>query len=303
MNDKIFEKKFGYIIEKDKSFKDLTTFKIGGKIKYVVYPKSIKEFVKVLKYLNKNKEKYFIIGGGSNILASDKFFDGVVVSTKRLNKIKVKNKKVFAMCGSSLGAIILESKKHLLSGLEWSIGIPGTCGGASIMNAGAFENEIFDFISFVWVFDGKKILKLKKENIIYGYRTTDLQQNNYVVLKVCFSLLQKSDKEIGKKLDFYIKKRQKTQNITFPSAGSVFKKTQNNMPVSEMIDKIGLKGKQIGGAMISKNHAGFIVNVGGATFEDVKNMIDFILRSVYNIYNINLELEIIIVGEENDSKT
>lgn len=281
----------------NKSFKDVTTFKIGGKIRYLLYPNTLKELIKVVKLCKEYNKSHIVLGGGSNVLAGDDFFDGVVIKTTKLNKMEFKGKKFIAECGTKLFSCVMESKKMGLSGLEWAVGIPGTVGGACIMNAGAFGYEFFLNLDYVWVFDGKKVKKLRKTEIEHSYRTTSLQNSGLIVLKAQFSLLQKNEEEIVKNIAFFMQKRAKTQKIGYPNAGSVFKKPSKDVSASEIIDRLGIKGKRFGGAMVSPVHAGFIVNVNYATCKDVQKLIAFILDRVYNILNIKLELEIIYIAQ------
>lgn len=287
--------KFKKITTQDKNFKEITTFKIGGDIKYLVYPNTTKELCGVIKLCLKHKVRWVVLGNGSNVLASDDFFEGVVICTKNLKNVKVKKNCAFAECGVMLFWLVLKTKERNLSGLEWAVGIPGTVGGAVVMNAGAFEKEIFDNLNYVLVFDGKRVKKLKKKDIKYSYRYTQFQNFEGVVLGASFFLLQKTSDEIEEKIEFFVQKRKNMQNICYPNAGSVFKKPQKDLSASALIDMLGLKGTQIGGAMISKSHAGFIVNTNNATCKDVQKLIDFILEKVYNMFNIILELEIVYI--------
>jgi len=293
---KILAKKFKERFFCDKSFKEITTFKIGGKIKFLVFVRNYKEIRFLLKFCHKNKQKYVVLGGGSNVLCSDNSFDGVVILTTKMNTIKNKNNLIYAECGAKLGSVVIFAKNHNLSGLEWAIGIPGTVGGSAVMNAGAFDEELYNFVDFVVIFDGKRVRKLKKDKIEYGYRTTIFQSKSYIILGVCFSLKVKSFLEISKNIDYYISLRRQKQNITFPNAGSIFKKA-NGISAGSLIDRCGLKGYRVGDAMISKYHAGFIINLGNATQKDVQKLIDFILISVYNMFSLKLELEIKQIGE------
>ena len=293
--DDVFCEQFKEIIVLNKSFKDITTFKIGGKIKYLVYPRTICEIKKITKLCNKHNVKFVVLGGGSNVLASDDCFDGVVIKTTEIKEIKFCGKKVVCGCGALLGSVVISAKNKNLSGMEWAVGIPGTVGGACIMNAGAFGFETFDRLNFVVVFDGKKAKKLYKKDIKFGYRTTEFQSSSIVILKAQFSLLQKSHDEIAKNIEFFVQKRAKMQKICFPNAGSVFKKPSKDLSAAEIIDRLGLKGKRFGDAMVSNFHAGFIVNLNCATCKEVQKLIAFIFDKVYNILNIKLELEIIYI--------
>ena len=294
--NKILAKKFKERFFCDKSFKDITTFKIGGKIRFLVYVKTIKEIKYLLKFCRKNKQRYVVLGAGSNVLCSDKGFDGLVILTTKMNNIKHKSNLVYAECGAKIGSVVIFCKNQNLSGLEWAIGIPGTMGGAAVMNAGAYQNELYSFVDSVVILDGKNIKKIKKDKITYGYRKTCFQDKNYIILGVYLKLKPKSQIEILKNIDYYVELRRHSQNINFPNAGSIFKKT-NGISAGELIDRCGLKGYKIGDAMISKSHAGFIVNLGKATQKDVQNLIDFILISVYNMFSLKLELEIKEIGD------
>ena len=181
--DDVFCEQFKEIIVLNKSFKDITTFKIGGRIKYLVYPRTIREIKKITKLCNKHKVKFVVLGGGSNVLASDDCFDGVVIKTTEIKEIKFCGKKVVCGCGALLGSVVISAKNKNLSGMEWAVGIPGTVGGACIMNAGAFGFETFDRLNYVVVFDGKK--ELHPTNIktaVYPGFPTDLQQPFTVLL-------------------------------------------------------------------------------------------------------------------------
>ena len=294
--EKLLTKKYKDVLYKNKTFKDITTFKIGGGIKYLLCPKTIKEMIGIIKLCKKHNIKHAIIGGGSNVLAGDETYDGVVILTKNINNVKTKNKKVVAECGAYLGKLVLECKHSGLSNLEWAIGIPGTVGGATVMNAGAFENELFDFLEYTIVFDGKRIKKLFKKDIKHSYRTTEFQKSDMVILKAQFWCLQKKEDEIAKNIEFFVQKRAKMQKICEPNAGSVFKKPSKSISASLLLDMAGLKGKQFGGAIVSPVHAGFIVNANNATCKEVQKLIAFILDRVYNIFNIKLELEIVYIN-------
>ena len=209
----IFLKKYDKIIEQDKTFKEITTIKIGGKIKFLCLPKTIKELISVIKLCKKFNEKYVVLGNCSNILASDDFFDGVVILTKNLKAIKTTKNGFYVECGVLLGSCVLKSKEIGFSGLEWAIGIPGSVGGACVMNAGAFGCEFFERVEYVLCFDGKRRKKLFKKHINFSYRSTDFQKNGYIVLAVKFLLLQNSCDEIAKNIDFFVQKRAKLQKI------------------------------------------------------------------------------------------
>lgn len=294
-------KKFKNRFRQDLSFKDVTTFHIGGRIEYFVGVKNVKE----LKYIKKLSKKFniplFVLGGGSNVLAKDCGFSGIVVSSSLMNKTKFLKNKVKAFCGTRLGKLVVDSKKKGLSGLEWAIGIPGTVGGGIVMNAGAFNGQISDFVKKVTFFDGKRVRTMKTKKLNFSYRNSIFKSmKNWIVLSAVFVLKKKREEEIEKKLEFCVKNRQKTQNVGYFSAGSIFKRLPH-ITAAELIDRAGLKGKTCGGAMVSPVHAGYIVNFSNATFKDVAKLVDFILKSVYNIFGEKLELEVVIIGDDEKS--
>ena len=297
MFEKILKKKFKNRFLKDKFFSEITTFRIGGKIKFFVEVKKAKEIIFLIKLCKKYKIKYVIIGGGSNILASDEGFSGLVISTLKFCKIKFSRDKVSAQSGARLSALVTQAKNKNLSGLEWAISIPGTVGGAVVMNAGAFGEQMSNFIEGVVFFDGKKVRRLKRQDIFFEYRNSFFKNAKIIViLTVNFRFFHEKIEKIQKNIEKYIGLRLKTQNVGLASAGSIFKRMPN-VTAAELIDKAGLKGTKIGGAMVSTVHSGYIVNFDNATNKDVLKLIDFISKSVYNKYNVNLELEIIQIGD------
>ena len=267
-----------------------TTFKCGGIAKWFVCPDDLFEFASLLK-LHQGK-KYFILGNGSNTLCPDKGYDGLVICTKNLNRIK--HNQTTVVCESGVDLFNLNSylAENNLGGLEWSYGIPGTIGGATFMNSGAFGSNMSDFIEKVEIFEDNKTKLLNKNEINFSYRKSSLQ--GFPIFKVWLNL-KKSDKEnIIKQQNLVFEERKLKQPLTYPSAGSVFKRDENIIP-AKIIDKLGLKGVKIGGAEISKKHSGFIVNSGGATSTDVLNLIKLIQEAVLGKENIRLEQEIIIM--------
>ena len=303
---KNFEKKLAlkfktrFKVEEDMS--KYTTFKIGGKAKYFVVVNKTSELIFVLKLCAKFNINYFIIGAGSNLLVSDNGFNGIVISMQNFNKINfIKNNKVEAFAGARIVNIVNLCAKNCLSGLEWAINIPGTIGGAVVMNAGAFNNQISDYIDSVLVLDKYKLKVFKKENLFFDYRKSIFtNQKKYVIIKVTLNLLPKNYEEIVEQQKKYIELRLKSQQVKFASAGSIFKRTPN-FSAAELIDKAGLKGLCIGGAMVSKVHSGYIVNTGNATANDVLTLINIIKEKVFLKFGETLETEIVYLGENNET--
>ena len=267
-----------------------TTFLCGGKARFYVEVNNLTEFENILKLHN---GKYYILGAGSKTLCKDTGYDGLVISTKKLNKIELKNNLLYAECGTLLFDLHEFCLNNELGGLEFSYGIPGSVGGAVVMNAGAFGGEVSEFVEEVVVFENGKRKTLGKSEISFGYRTSSLNGKN--IEKVAFRLFHSPSQEIRAKQQEYLKKRSISQPNSTASAGSVFKRSNNVIP-AQLIEKLGLKGKKYGGAVISDKHANFIVNSGNATATDIEFLIDLIENKVYKEYNIKLEKEIIILG-------
>ena len=277
---------------------ELTTFKIGGVARFVCFPQNFKELIKLKELCAKRNISHFILGNGSNCLIKDEFFDGIVICTKKLNRIKLKNDGVVTVeCGVLLPKLCSFCVKNGLSGLEALCGIPATIGGAVKMNAGAFGTEIGDVVECVTVFENGKTIKLDKSKLFFQYRKSVFTKSeNCVILSVVLRLKKSTSLLVQSKIKEFTLKRSATQNVGYPSAGSVFKK--NVVPSSKLIADCGLKGARIGGAMVSNVHAGFIVNLGGATCVDVLNLIALIKREVKKKFSVELELELIILGGE-----
>lgn len=271
-----------------------TTFCCGGRARFYLEPNSTKNLVKLIKILNKENAKYFVLGAGSNTLIKD--FGGFVICTRKLNKIKLKKTHVFCQCGAQLFKLNGVLAKNGLGGLEFSYGIPGSVGGACAMNAGAFGGQFADVVQKVMVFDGKKIRIIKKCKLGFEYRNSQILKNNWIVLGVWLECYRsKSDLVFANMKDF-MKKRIQSQP-TQPSAGSIFKRIDDKIP-AKIIDNLGLKGVKINGAQVSPKHAGFIVNNGNATCQDIERLVLLVKDRVKSQCNIDLQTEIKIVGDE-----
>lgn len=279
--------------------KDYSTIKIGGMAKIIVFPRDINELQKILKIIKKNNQKYIIFGNGSNILFSDKYFDGVVVSLKNINHIEKKGKNVYVGAGVNLFSLNMTLADIGLSGLEWSYGIPASMGGFVIMNGGCFEHEIGQFVEEVLVLKDDKLEILKKENLSFEYRNSSLKKEKYIVLSVKLQLFKEKTQKIREKMQFFYDKKKISQPCEMPSLGSVFKRIVGEETIypAKIIDNLGLKGVRINGAEISKKHAGFIVNVGGATCQDVLSLIKFVEERLSQV-GVFPEREIIVLQDE-----
>ena len=272
-----------------------TTFKIGGPAKYFYEAKSNKDLIAAITMAKKENLPFFVLGGGSNILVLDKGFDGLVIKVKS-QKSKVKNNKIYVDGGVLLSKIVEESTKRGLSGLEWAAGIYGTIGGAIRGNAGAFGCSMAEITKTVEVLEIKnkrlKIKNLKNKDCKFGYRDSIFKHNkNLIILSVELEL-KKGDKEKSQQLiKEYLKQRKEKQPLEYPSAGSIFKNPRQ-YSAGYLIEQCGLKGAKINGAMVSKKHANFIVNIGGAKAKDVVKLINLCKQKVKEKFKIKLEEEI-----------
>ena len=280
----------GISITYDASLKNLNTYKIDSTAKYLIEVQTLEGLINILSYLNEHNIKHFILGAGSNIVIDD-YFDGAIIKLNGLNKIEVKDNIITCEAGAMMGALSCASMDHNLTGLEWAINIPGTIGGSIVGNAGAYKKEIFDSLVEIKVLDENlQIKEIKKEEIKHSYRHTDLKEKPWIVLEATFKL-EKGNKEESLALVRDRKERRlATQPLDMPSAGSVFRNPLNDH-AGRLIEAAGLKGKKIGGAMVSEKHANFIVNTGDATSNDIKNLIKLVHTQVKEKFNVDLVLE------------
>ena len=280
----------GISITYDASLKNLNTYKIASKAKYLIEIQTLEGLISILNYLHEHNIKYFILGAGSNIVI-DEYFNGAIIKLNGLKKIEVKDNIITCESGAMMPSLSCVSIDHNLTGLEWAINIPGTVGGSIVGNAGAYKKEMFDYLVAVKVLDENfQIKELKKEEIKHSYRHTDLKEKPWIVLSATFKL-EKGNKEESLALVRDRKERRlATQPLDMPSAGSVFRNPLNDH-AGRLIEAAGLKGKKIGGAMVSEKHANFIVNTGDATSNDIKNLIKLVHTQVKEKFNVDLVLE------------
>lgn len=272
-----------------------TYFKIGGSADMIIYPNNAQDVISII-HLCKNK-KYYFLGNGSNILASDKGFKGVIIKTEKLNHISLENNIISADAGALLSKTATFAYNHSLSGIEFAFGIPGSVGGAVFMNAGAYDGEMKDIVFSTTYLDENGIIKtiLKNEHD-FSYRKSVFKENKGFILNTKLLLHNGNKADIKVKMDDFGKRRKEKQPLDYPSAGSIFKRPEGHF-AGKLIEDAGLKGYQIGGAVVSEKHCGFIVNAGNATCNDVITLIDTITNTVYDKFNVKLECEIIKLGE------
>ena len=279
---------------KDKKLSEVCTFRVGGAADYVVYPKSVETLILLIDKLKEKNIKYCLLGNASNVLFSDNGFSGVVIFTSKLDNILIKGSTLNVECGASLTHAAVVAQRNGLSGLEFAYGIPGTCGGAVYMNAGAYGGEMKDTVesSIYYMTDHKIIDRLMNVQHYFDYRESFYSKNeNYIILSVNLQLTYDDPENIKKKMDGFMARRVDKQPLQYPSAGSVFKRYPGHY-TGKLIEDAGLKGLTVGGAQVSEKHAGFIINRGGASAADILKLIDIIKEKIYNLYNIKIECEI-----------
>ena len=280
-------------IEKNVKLSKYTTYKVGGIAKAIVYPKDKNCWVKLLKLIKQHNVKYKILGNGSNLLFSDKTYNGILIKLTAFDDIEfLSRNKIRVGAGYSLMKLSLQCAKKGLAGLEFAAGIPGTIGGAVFMNAGAYKSDMGYIVQSVKVLTPDlKIITLENKEMNFHYRSSFLQSNpEYICLEVVLKLV-KGDKNV---LDEVIKERRKrrmeSQPLEYPSAGSVFRNPEG-MFAGQMIEESGLKGKKIGGAMVSDKHANFIINYKNAKSSEIKELIELVHDTVLENYNVDMKCE------------
>lgn len=293
---KVFEE-YGIEVFANALLSGYTSFNIGGECKFLLKPKSFEEIAWAISKLIELDISYYFLGNGSNVLVSDKGYDGVIILlSEHLSKIEVDDNIIECYAGAKLTKLCNVALDHSLSGLEFAFGIPGTVGGAIHMNAGAYGGEIKDVIqSCTFLDENNQIQTYQKHKLDLSYRHSIFTDTKCCILKATFKLEKADKSNIKEKMDDLINRRITKQPLQFPSAGSTFKRPENNY-ASALIDQCGLKGERVGDAMVSEKHCGFIINAGEATCEDVLMLIDKVKYDVYKKTGYTLECEVKKLG-------
>ena len=275
-----------------------TTFKIGGNAEAVVFINSAESLSEILGFLKSNNVRYFVIGKGSNILADDKGFDGVILKIgKDFSEIKlIGENEIYCTAGASLSEVCKFALDNSLTGLEFAYGIPGTAGGGLYMNAGAYGGELKDVVKSAHYIDAdSEIKEIQAQDMELAYRTSIFAKTqDKIITDMTFSLKKGGKDDIKAKMDELMNKRRTKQPLEYPSAGSTFKRPEGSY-ASLLIEECGLKGLTVGGAQVSEKHSGFVINVGGATFDDVMKLTQKVQDIVFEKTGFKLELEPIIL--------
>lgn len=276
-----------------------TSFKIGGKVKALVIPSDFKQIEKTIELCHRLEQPFFIMGNGSNILVEDSGIDALIIKiSDALSKVSIEDDLVIAEAGVLLSKLSKVVLRESLQGFEFASGIPGTLGGAIFMNAGAYGGEMKDVIEWVDVMTMcGEVLRVDRDHLQFGYRTSIVKDRNYIVLRVGIRL-KKGDLQIIKEITNELtKKRVSKQPLELPSAGSTFKRPSGYF-AGQLIEEAGLRGLRHGDAQVSEKHCGFIVNLGNATCKEVMELISVVQKVVFDTFDVELEREVRIFGKE-----
>ena len=277
--------------KEDVSFKTLTTYRTGGMTRLVVYPSSVDILKRILDIIKDNNISFKVFGNGSNILASDNDYDGVIIKLTKLNNLEIVGDLIHVEAGYHLAKLANFLCNQGISGLEFACGIPGTIGGAIYMNAGAYLSDMSDIVVSVDLLDNNgNIITLKNKELDFSYRKSNLSDNEFICLREILKTEKKDRLEILDLIDDRKMRRIESQPLEYPSAGSVFR-NPDNMYAGKLIEELGLKGFDYGGASISEKHANFIINQKNATSSDIKFLMDLAHEKVFDTYNVDLHRE------------
>lgn len=275
-----------------------TTFKIGGPADYFLMPDKGEDVGRVIKICKEKEIPYFILGNGSNLLVGDGGYRGAVIQIYRnMSSVTVEGNEITAQAGALLSAVAAAAKNASLTGFEFAGGIPGTIGGAVVMNAGAYGGEMKDVLTEVTVMNAEgDIFTLPTEELELGYRTSIIKTAGYIVLEAKIRLKEGDPEVIRETMKDLTIRRTTKQPLEYPSAGSTFKRPEGYFAGKLIMDS-GLRGYTHGGAQVSEKHCGFVINTGGATARDVCELMEHVQKTVYEKYNVKLEPEVKFLGD------
>ena len=275
-----------------------TTFRCGGPATLFLRPENEDELVRVVSLLKEKNEPYMLLGNGSNLLVSDKGYAGTVISLEKLTEIRLEgDTSVYAQAGALNSGIASFARNNSLTGFEFAAGIPGTIGGAMIMNAGAYGGEMKLITKAVRVISPKgEVLEMSAADCDFGYRTSALKRGGYVVLSAVLQLEKGNEKDITDLMTELALKRKEKQPLEYPSAGSTFKRPEGYF-AGKLIEDAGLRGFSVGDAAVSEKHCGFVINKGKAASADIYRLIKEVQKRVFEDSGVMLEPEVILVGE------
>ncbi|HAG70101.1 MAG TPA: UDP-N-acetylenolpyruvoylglucosamine reductase [Lachnospiraceae bacterium] len=288
-------------VRENESLAGYTTFRTGGRAELLVSPWDMSILPALTALLRREKVPFIILGKGSNVLVGDRGFKGAVIRICENHGRTVPGDEdtvIRAQSGAGLMAVSRIAMESGLSGMEFASGIPGTVGGAMVMNAGAYGGEMKQIVEAVTVFDieAGAVRSLSCEEMAFGYRDSVVRHKPYIVLEAAFKLEHGDRACISEKMEELRKKRFEKQPLEYPSAGSTFKRPEGHY-AGKLIEDSGLKGYSVGGAQVSEKHCGFVINKSGASSLDIKRLIEDVQRIVYEKQGIRLETEVLMIGD------
>ena len=294
--DRLMQEKLPFVrVENDAVMAKYTSFRIGGPAKRMVFPQNEKDVTQLIALCREAKIFWMVIGKGTNLLIGDEGVDGVVMNMAELSAIELRDDgTIYAEAGAQLSRIAVTAQGAGLAGFAFAHGIPGSLGGAVAMNAGAYGGEMKQVLRSVTALFADGVRTLDLEELQLGYRHSIFSETEGVILSAVIALSEGDPGEIRAEMDDLMARRKKSQPLEFPSAGSTFKRPEGYF-AGTMIDQCGLKGTSVGGAEVSEKHAGFIVNKGGATCEDVLGLIALVQKRVQEKFGVALEPEVKII--------
>ena len=302
MNSEVIEELRELVPKKDILLDELmsrhTTFRTGGPASLFLRPEDEMAVLCVVKFLRSNECPFFILGNGSNLLVSDKGYDGVVISLENLNDVHIEgDTTIVAEAGVLNSAIASLARDNSLAGFEFAAGIPGTIGGAMIMNAGAYGGEMKDIVESVRVITPDGVVAIiSGSDCDFGYRTSALKRDGFVVTSARLALVKGDQTAIAEGMKELALKRKEKQPLEYPSAGSTFKRPEGYF-AGKLIEDAGLRGFAVGGAQVSEKHCGFVINKDNATSTDIYNLILEVKKRVYESSGVTLEPEVVMLGD------
>jgi UDP-N-acetylmuramate dehydrogenase len=302
LNSEVIEGLKKLVPEKDILIDELmsrhTTFRTGGPASLFLRPEDEMAVLSVVKFLRSNECPFFILGNGSNLLVSDKGYDGVVISLENLNDVHIEgDTTIVAEAGVLNSAIASLARDNSLAGFEFAAGIPGTIGGAMIMNAGAYGGEMKDIVESVRVITPDGVVAIiSGSDCDFGYRTSALKRDGFVVTSARLALVKGDQTAIAEGMKELALKRKEKQPLEYPSAGSTFKRPEGYF-AGKLIEDAGLRGFTVGGAQVSEKHCGFVINKENATSTDIYTLICEVKKRVLESSGVTLEPEVIMLGD------
>ena len=285
-------------IKLNEPMKKHTSFRVGGPAKVFLTVHSEEILSKVLAAVNERKLPYFVLGNGSNLLISDKGYEGVMITLgEEFSHIETEENRIKAGAAVFLGKAARVALDACLTGLEFAAGIPGSLGGGIVMNAGAYGGELSQVVTQVRAMNKTgKVLTLEKNELLMGYRTSIFKMQPFVILSVIMELQAGDKQEISSKMEEYTKARIEKQPLEYPSAGSTFKRPEGHF-AGKLIMDAGLRGFSVGDAQVSEKHCGFVINKGNATATEIRTLMEEVSGIVKEKFGVELEPEVILLGE------